>query len=86
MELIARLSEAPSTRGSLLLLLLQIHELIRREWQITVCHIPRDANRVADVLAKQGISRTAFLDDCPQFLRAWINQESMGSFSQGNWF
>lgn len=44
-------------------------------WQIVLRPIPRGMNRVADALAKLGISNSAILDICPTQLLDWVEQE-----------
>ncbi|KAK4284609.1 hypothetical protein QN277_001415 [Acacia crassicarpa] len=76
LDLVQLLAEEAST--SVNLLLLRIKELLQREWQVQVRYIPRQANGVADVLAKDGINHSAFLNDCPGSLCSAVAQESWG--------
>lgn len=49
-DVVNRLVGDNFTFGSLLVG--QIKELMIRDWLVTMCHIPRVLNKVADVLAK----------------------------------
>ncbi|KAK4270818.1 hypothetical protein QN277_019587 [Acacia crassicarpa] len=79
LELIARITDG--NFGTASLLGVQIRDFISKDWQIIFEHIPRELNRVADALAKQGISSSVILENCPVHLRSWVNQESLGFIS-----
>ncbi|KAK4252647.1 hypothetical protein QN277_014392 [Acacia crassicarpa] len=59
-------------------LLLTARDLMTLNWQVDVRVIPREFNRIADALAKRGISNSILLDECPTSLRAWLDQECLG--------
>ncbi|KAK4273392.1 hypothetical protein QN277_021805 [Acacia crassicarpa] len=59
-------------------LILRARELLSLNWQVDVRSISRDANRIADALAKKGISDSVILNECPSSLRNWCIQESLG--------
>ena len=54
------------------LLFVRIRELLSRDWLVTIRHIPRDFNKIADALAKVGLSKFDILSVCPLFLRTWL--------------
>ena len=60
------------------LLMLEIKQLLRRDWRVIVQFIPRDFNKVVDALAKLGIANSSLLEVCPPCLGAWVNQECLG--------
>ncbi|KAK4262866.1 hypothetical protein QN277_028366 [Acacia crassicarpa] len=78
-ELIRRITAPSSHPGSLLFE--QIRKMLRREWQVNLRYIPREINRLADALAKLGISRTAVLGNCPARLATWLEQDALGFIS-----
>ncbi|KAK4278488.1 hypothetical protein QN277_016327 [Acacia crassicarpa] len=64
------------SRGDLLYW--SIKDLMSRGWELKFQFAPRDRNVVADTLAKQGLSSSAFLDTCPDYLRTLVSNEMMG--------
>ncbi|KAK4274538.1 hypothetical protein QN277_017742 [Acacia crassicarpa] len=56
----------------------QIRLLLAMDWEVDLRVVPRDVNRVADALAKMGISSSAFYSVCPMYLKLWIAQECLG--------
>lgn len=60
------------------LLCLQLQEYMAREWDLRIVYIPRKRNRLADLLAKEGLSRSVFYDVCPEHLRTLMSSEMLG--------
>lgn len=54
--------------GNECLMLFRIRNLINLDWQVDFKYIPREANKIADALAKVGISKSDLLVSCPSFL------------------
>lgn len=81
-DLILRLEGGGFQTGSLLFE--QIKALLCREWQVKLCYIPRDLNRLADALAKLGVSRTDIMEYCPARLQRWLDHEALGLNSPGS--
>ncbi|KAK4260174.1 hypothetical protein QN277_003324 [Acacia crassicarpa] len=75
-EVLGIITDPSFTGGSLLLL--EIRNFLLRDWQVKLVVIDHAVNRVADALAKLGISCSSFLDVCPAHLRFWVNQDSLG--------
>ncbi|KAK4254550.1 hypothetical protein QN277_009918 [Acacia crassicarpa] len=46
-----------------------IGQLLRRDWKIKLRHIPRERNKMADALAKEGLVSSKFLDVYPEVVR-----------------
>ena len=65
--LVQRLLCGNSSAASLLFL--QIKELMNRDWMVGLYYIQHDCNRIADTLAKIGLSKSAIMGDCPMYLR-----------------
>lgn len=63
------------------LLVSSIGEYLSRDWSISIRYIPRENNRIANVMAKMGLSKSSILRECPDYLRAWLNQDCLGSVS-----
>lgn len=60
------------------LIFLKIREFMKKDWQLLIRSIRRAGNRVADLLARKGISSASFLEVCPDFSRALVCQEILG--------
>ncbi|KAK4262419.1 hypothetical protein QN277_027981 [Acacia crassicarpa] len=78
-DLVTNLLNLDSSTGSLLAI--RIKELLAREWTVVLCHVNRECNRIADALAKIGLSKSVILGECPMFLREWVDCECLGLIS-----
>ncbi|KAK4286586.1 hypothetical protein QN277_003122 [Acacia crassicarpa] len=57
---------------------LQIKEMLCQKWEIILQYVPREANALADALAKEGLSISSLLNVCPDNLRAVLLNDCMG--------
>ncbi|KAK4274018.1 hypothetical protein QN277_017310 [Acacia crassicarpa] len=65
----------------------QIIEMLARDWEVKIAHVPRIQNALADGLAKEGLKSSSILSNCPRDLWRVLSNECMGlvpQFSSSN--
>ena len=64
-------------------ILADIQEYIHREWQMSICHVMREANNCADFLARAGLSQQdrdfVIWEEPPAALRPLLRADYMGT-------
>jgi len=70
------LSKSGNERSSLLVL--QIQRFLQLNWETKLQYVARGQNKVADALAKEGLTSTRRFSECPTFLEAMVHTECLG--------
>ena len=64
-------------------MVLEIRDLLRKDWTVSLMHVLHEANACADLLAKKGYSGTTSLvimDDPPTELITQLREDYQGTF------
>lgn len=65
---------------TLVMFQVQYMNMIQYQWELQFAHISKEQNRVADCLAKNGISVCVSFHECPAFFRTLVSDDHFPNF------